>query len=99
MPQKLSYKSVYDFINIIEKYNYSDYTIEDNGKYNKKFVEEEFELFYKFIKLIYKENNCLMPSNLVFNFFNSSFTDSCSFNSSLCILSFVAISFFKLSIS
>jgi hypothetical protein len=30
---------------IIEKYNYSHYTIQDDGKYNKKFVEEAFELF------------------------------------------------------
>lgn len=30
---------------IIEKYNYTPYIITDMGKYNKKFVEQEFELF------------------------------------------------------
>jgi hypothetical protein len=32
-------------MNIIEKYGYIPYIIKDMGKYNKKFVEQEFEIF------------------------------------------------------
>lgn len=32
-------------ISIIEKYGYTAYIIKDMGKYNKTFVEQEFEIF------------------------------------------------------
>jgi hypothetical protein len=32
-------------LSIIEKYNYIPYIIKDMGKYNKKFVDQEFEIF------------------------------------------------------
>lgn len=36
--------------NIIKKYGYVPYIIKDMGKYNKKFVEQEFEMFILMIK-------------------------------------------------
>ena len=32
-------------ISVIEKYGYTAYIIKDMGKYNKTFVEQEFEIF------------------------------------------------------
>jgi hypothetical protein len=37
-------------MNIIKKYGYIPYIIKDMGKYNKKFVEQEFEIFILIIK-------------------------------------------------
>jgi hypothetical protein len=37
-------------MSIIKKYEYVPYIIKDMGKYNKKFVEQEFELFILMIK-------------------------------------------------
>jgi hypothetical protein len=32
-------------MDVIEKMGYTPYIIKDMGKYNKKFVEQEFEIF------------------------------------------------------
>ena len=43
--QALKNSRDYIKISIIEKYGYTPYIIKDMGKYNKTFVEQEFEIF------------------------------------------------------
>ena len=58
MPARLTYEEVYEYIRSKgcellskgynkskEKLGYTPYIIKDMGKYNKKFVEQEFEIF------------------------------------------------------